>query len=99
MTAPLLQGELTIGRMCALAGVSRAGYYREWAASAPREEETAIRDMVQRVALAEPHCGYRRVTVKLRRAGVVVNHKRASALVCASRNCRALALNLSIPIT
>jgi transposase InsO family protein len=81
MTAPLLQGELTIGRMCALAGVSRAGYYREWAASAPREEETAIRDMVQRVALAEPHCGYRRVTVKLRRAGVVVNHKRVLRLM------------------
>ena len=26
MTAPLPQGELTIERMCALAGVSRAGY-------------------------------------------------------------------------
>ena len=43
MTAPLLQGELTIARMCALAGVSRAGYYRQWAASAPCEEETAVR--------------------------------------------------------
>src|SRR5580704_9629791 len=81
MTAPLLQGELTIARMCALAGVSRAGYYRQWAASAPCEEETAVRDMVQRVALAEPHYGYRRVSVELRRAGVVVIHKRVLRLM------------------
>jgi hypothetical protein len=79
MTAPLLQGELTIARTCALAGVGRAGYYRQWAASAPREEETAIRDMVQRVALAEPH--YRRVPFELRDAGVVVNHKRVLRLM------------------
>ena len=76
MTTPLLQGEPTIARLCALAGVSRAGYYRNWAASAPRQEETTVRDMVQRVALAEKTYGYRRVTFELRRAGVVVNHKR-----------------------
>ena len=35
MTIPAPQGELTIERMCVLAGVSRAGYYRHWAASAP----------------------------------------------------------------
>jgi transposase InsO family protein len=81
MTAPLLQGEHTIGRMCALAAVSRAGYYRHWTASAPREEETATRDLVQRVALVEPHYGYRRVTVELRRIGVVVNHKRVLRLM------------------
>jgi len=28
MTTSLLQGELTIARLCTLAGVSRAGYYR-----------------------------------------------------------------------
>jgi len=81
MTAPLLQGEATIARMCGLAGVSRAGYYRHWAASAPRQEETAVRDMVQRVALAEKHYGYRRVAVELRRAGVVVNRKRVLRLM------------------
>jgi hypothetical protein len=41
MTTPLQQGELTVEGMCALAGVSRAGYYRHWGASAPRQEETA----------------------------------------------------------
>jgi transposase InsO family protein len=81
MTTPLLQGEPTIARLCALAGVSRAGYYRNWAASAPRQEETAVRDMVQRVALAEKTYGYRRVTFALRRAGVVVNHKRVLRLM------------------
>lgn len=81
MTAPLLQGEFTIARMCALAGVSRAGYYRHWVASAPREAATAIRDLIQRVALAEPHYGYRRVTFELRRGGVVVNHKRVLRLM------------------
>jgi putative transposase len=81
MTGPLLQGERTIARMCALSGVSRAGYYRQWAASAPREEDAAMRDLVQRAALAEPHYGYRRVTIELRRAGVGVNHKRVLRLM------------------
>jgi hypothetical protein len=39
--------------MCVLAGVvSRAGYYRRWQASAPRQEEIAVRDAIQRVVLA-----------------------------------------------
>ena len=42
MTAPLLQGELTIARMCALAGVSRAGFYRSMTAREPVEEEKPI---------------------------------------------------------
>jgi transposase InsO family protein len=81
MTSSLPQGENTIGRMCALAGVSRAGYYRHWAASAPRQHDTAIRDMVQRVALARKHYGYRRVAAELRRAGLCVNHKRVLRLM------------------
>src|SRR5262249_59393260 len=53
------QGKLTVERMCALAGVNRTGYYRQWAASAPREEEAALRDAVQRLALANRRYGYR----------------------------------------
>jgi transposase InsO family protein len=67
--------------MCALAGVSRAGYYRHWAASAPRQEETCVRDAVQRVALANKNYGYRRVCWQMRRAGFVVNHKRVLRLM------------------
>jgi putative transposase len=70
MTTLLPQGQPTIARLCGLAGVSRAGYYRNWATSAPRQEETEVRDMVQRVALAQKHYGYRRVAVELRRAGL-----------------------------
>jgi putative transposase len=75
------QGKLTVDRMCRLAGVSRAGYYRHWAASAPRQEETAIRDAVQRTALANRRYGYRRIAAQLRRTGLVVNHKRVLRLM------------------
>jgi putative transposase len=67
--------------MCRLAGVSRAGYYRHWAASAPRQEETAIRDAVQRTALANRRYGYRRIAKELGRNGLVVNHKRVLRLM------------------
>src|SRR3979490_771542 len=81
MICPLPQGELTIERMCALAGVSRAGYYRHWGASAPRQEETGVRDAIQRLALAHPHYGYRRIAAQLRREGLAVNHKRVLRLM------------------
>jgi len=57
MTSSLPQGENTIGRMCALAGVSRAGYYRHWAASAPRQHDTAIRDFDTAIRI-EPNFGW-----------------------------------------
>jgi len=81
MTPAMPQGQLTVERMCRLAGVSRAGYYRHWAASAPRQEETAIRDAVQRTALANRRYGYRRITQHLHRAGLLVNHKRVLRLM------------------
>jgi transposase InsO family protein len=81
MTSPMRQGELTVERMCALAGVSRAGYYRHWGASAPRQEETAVRDAVQRAALANRRYGYRRIAAQLRRDGLMVNHKRVLRLM------------------
>ena len=74
------QGHLGIERMCALSGVSRATYYRQWRASAPREEETALRDVLQRLSLANRHYGARRITVLLKGAGWAVNHKRVERL-------------------
>ena len=62
--------------MCLLAGVSRAAYYRAWGCSDPLREETALRDVVQRLALANRHYGYRRIGALLRREGWCVNHKR-----------------------
>ena len=81
MTPLLSQGELTTERMCVLAGVNRAGYYRHWAASVPRAEETGVRDAIQRLALAHKHYGYRRIAAQLRREGFVVNHKRVLRLM------------------
>ena len=77
MTTPRPQGSVSVERMCALAGVSRAGYYRHLQASAPRQEETLVRDAVQRAALEKRHYGYRRITWHLRYCeGLMVNHKR-----------------------
>jgi putative transposase len=67
--------------MCALAQVSRAGYYRHWQACAPRQEETGLRDQVQRLSLANRHYGYRRIAALLRREGWLVNHKRVLRLM------------------
>jgi transposase InsO family protein len=75
------QGVATVERLCALARVSRAGYYRHFAASAPRQADTQLRDAIQRVALAERHYGYRRIAAQLRRDGWVVNHKRVLRLM------------------
>lgn len=70
------QGGLGIDRLCRLGDVSRAGYYRHWQASAPAREETALRDVVQRLSLAHRFYGYRRITALLRQEGWAVNHKR-----------------------
>lgn len=83
MTASMPQGSpMTIERLCRQAGVSRAGYYRFWRASAPRVHDTTVRDAIQRLALANGrHRGYRLVTFQLRQEGLVVNHKRVLRLM------------------
>ncbi len=79
MTPP--QGALAIERMCALAGVSRASYYRHWRRAAPRREQIELRDVLQRLAVAHRHYGYRRLNALLRREGWAVNHKRVLRLM------------------
>jgi transposase InsO family protein len=80
MTSPS-QGEIGIERMCQLGGVSRSGYYRRWQRSAPRQEETGLRDAIQRLALRHRHYGYRRIGALLRRQGWHANHKRVLRLM------------------
>jgi len=84
--------------MCALARISRAGFYRHWQASAPRQEETGVRDAIQRVALANRRYGYRRVAAQLRRDGLAVNHKRVLRLMRAD-NLLCLRRKAFVPIT
>jgi putative transposase len=81
MTTPLPQGGLSVERQCALVGVSRAGFYRHWQVSAPRQEAASVRDAIQRLALSHPHYGYRRIAAQLRREGLVVNRKRVLRLM------------------
>lgn len=66
----------SVERMCRLAEVSRAAYYRDWQRTVPLVEETDLRGVVQRLALAHRAYGYRRIGALLRREGRVVNHKR-----------------------
>ena len=76
------QGPLSIERMCHLAQVSRAGFYRSLQAHQPMEEEMDVRSAIQGVAVAhQRRYGYRRITAELRRRGLLVNHKRVARLM------------------
>jgi putative transposase len=73
------QGSLSIERMCQLAPVSRAGFYRSLQTSQPLDEEMTVRATIQQIALAHRRrYGYRRITAELRRQGLLVNHKRVA---------------------
>lgn len=77
-----LQGSLPIERMCQLAQVSRAGFYRYLQMRAPLEEEMAVRARVQEIVLVhQRRYGCRRVTLELREQGMVVNHKRVERIL------------------
>ncbi len=72
-----MQGSLSIERMCYLAQVSRAGFYRSLGEQMPREEEMELRAAIHEIALEHRRrYGYRRVTAELRRRGMRANHKR-----------------------
>jgi putative transposase len=68
--------ELSIERLCELFGVSRSWYYERSSRPESTQEETALRDQIERLILEFPGYGYRRVTHALAREGIVVNHKR-----------------------
>ena len=44
-----MQGNLSIERMCRLAGVSRAGFYRSLQEQAPVEEDMEVRSAIQQI--------------------------------------------------
>jgi len=75
------QGQLSIQRMCELAGVSRASFYRHWTKLEPAAAETELRSAVQRLALAHRHYGYRRIAVLLQREGYVAGAKTVRRLM------------------
>jgi transposase InsO family protein len=77
-----MQGSLSVERMCQLARVSRAGFYRSMKEHLPQEEDTEVRSAIQRIALEHRRrYGYRRVSAELRRRGMAVNHKRVARMM------------------
>jgi putative transposase len=76
------QGSLSIERMCQLAEVSRAGFYRSLQEQKPVEEEMEVRSAIQQIALEHRRrYGYRRISAELRRRGMLVNHKRVARIM------------------
>lgn len=68
--------------MCGVAGVSRAGYYRDWQGQEPEAEEIEVRARIQQIAVAHRrNYGYRRVCRELKDQGWRVNHKRVARLM------------------
>ena len=67
--------------MCALARVSRAGFYRFPPDSPGPDPNLELRDALQRIALEFPSYGWPRMTVELQRRGWAVNHKRVYRLM------------------
>jgi transposase InsO family protein len=75
------QGGWSIVRMCELATVSRASFYRHWEKKAPTEAGMGLRDAIQRTAVAHRFYGYRRVTVLVQREGYGVCAKKVRRLM------------------
>jgi putative transposase len=67
--------------MCELAAVSRASFYRDWEQKAPSAAEVALRDAVQRTALAHRGHGYRRITPLIQGAGFVVGEEKVRRIL------------------
>ena len=72
---------IPLQRLCALATVSRAGFYRWRHAPQAQDADIVLRDQIQRIALEWPCYGWRRVTAELRRRGWKVNHKRVRRIM------------------
>ena len=77
-----MQGNLSVERMCVLAVVSRAGFYRSLHEREPDLEEMELRSAIQAIAIEHKlRYGYRRVTAELRHRGFLANHKRVVRLM------------------
>jgi putative transposase len=74
-------GGLTIREMCESTRVNRSSYYRNWIKREPKQEQVAVRDALQRLALKYRYYGYRRIRQVLKDDGWLVNHKRVLRLM------------------
>jgi transposase InsO family protein len=77
-----LQGSLSVERMCQLAAVSRAGFYRSLQQQDPDRAEMELRATIQQLFLEHKRrYGYRRISKELYRRGLRVNRKRVQRLM------------------
>ena len=74
-------GPARVAHLCAIAGLSRASYYRWLEPELGARDDADLRDLIQRLALKRRHEGYRRITRRLRDEGLVVNAKRVLRLM------------------
>ena len=81
MTAQATNSHADVQRLCRLAGLPRATYYRHLTRRDSKALECELRDLIQRICLKHIFYGYRRVTATLRRQGVIVNAKRVQRLM------------------
>lgn len=73
---------MSVRGLCGAVGLSRAGYYRgAKQTEQARKRDVEMREQVQRVALARPAYGYRRITAELQQQGWNVNRKRVLRLM------------------
>ena len=70
-----------MNRLCQIAGVSRAGYYRFRRRHESGQASMTLRNQIQEIALRWPAYGYRRVHAELVRQGWKINHKRVLRLM------------------
>jgi putative transposase len=70
-----------VNRLCRVAGLSRAGYYRFRRRHELPPAAIELRDAIQHIALRWPAYGYRRVHAELVRQGWKLNHKRVLRLM------------------
>jgi len=76
---PAPQSNRETAHWCAALGVARATFYRHAAEAVPKPAQMELRDALQRLALAWPSYGYRRLRAALKRQGFKVKHQRVLA--------------------
>ena len=76
---PKLVQRLSVVHACTVLGINRGSYYRYVTGShavRPETDAVRLRDAIERLVLAFPGYGYRRVTAALQREGWAINQKR-----------------------
>jgi putative transposase len=86
VTGEGLQGETKasaadVAHLCAIAGLSRASYYRWREPQLSARDDASLRDLIQRLALKRRCEGYRRIARRLTDEGLLVNAKRVLRLM------------------